>query len=81
MRIVGWVLALAVVGVAGWALATIGPRNLWGMLRYDQREEGSLEVGDPAPDVVVTALDGETPVHLAERMGSRPLLIVFGSYT
>jgi hypothetical protein len=79
--IVGTVLAVGVLGVAGWALVTIGPNNLWGMLRYDQREEGTLKVGDPAPDVVVAALDGKTDVHLAERMGARPLLIVFGSYT
>ena len=47
----------AVAGVIAWK---IGPRNVIGMLRYDQRKEGSLKVGDPAPDVSLVSLDGKT---------------------
>lgn len=80
---------LTLLSVAGLALAAggymvyrIGPANVWGMLRYDQREEGSLRVGDPAPDVALVALDGSAPVRLHERLAAgRPLVLVFGSFT
>jgi hypothetical protein len=75
---------LAVVALAllagGYMLFRIGPRNVWGMMRYDQRRDGDLRVGDRAPDVALTALDGSR-VRLAERVGSRPLVLIFGSYT
>lgn len=72
---------LVVLGLATAALVTIGPRNLWGMLLYDQREEGNLRVGDQAPDVLLTALDGSTRVRLRDRVGEKPLVLLFGSYT
>lgn len=74
-------LGLVVAGVVTWALVTIGPNNVWGMLRYDTRKEGALQVGDRAPDVSLLALDGRTRVALSERMGERPLVVIFGSYT
>jgi hypothetical protein len=80
-RIALGVLVL-VLGVAGFFVYQIGPRNLWGMLLYDQREEGSLLVGDAAPDVTLLALDGTTPVRLHERTGlGKPAVLVFGSFT
>jgi hypothetical protein len=81
-----WLLriALVLVGLAlcagGWFVYQMGPSNVWGMLRYDQREEGTLEVGDLAPDVTLVALDGK-PVRLHERLGTRPAVLIFGSYT
>jgi hypothetical protein len=71
-------LLAAAAGVIAWK---IGPRNIIGMLRYDQRKEGSLKVGDRAPDVSLVSLDGTTPVRLSERVGIKPLILVFGSYT
>ena len=68
---------LALVGVA-WV---IGPRNIIGMLRYDQRREGDLKVGDPAPDVLLAKPDGSGDAHLSELIGGKPLVIVFGSFT
>jgi hypothetical protein len=74
-------VVVAVLAVGGWFLYRIGPSNLWGMLRYDQREEGALKVGDAAPDVALVALDGKT-VGLHERTGAgKPAVLVFGSYT
>jgi hypothetical protein len=73
--------ALLVVVLAGTVVWKIGPRNLIGMARYDQRREGDLKVGDAAPDVTLVALDGKTPVRLRDRMGGKPLVLVFGSYT
>ena len=72
------ILLVAVVGVAAWK---IGPRNVYGMLRYDQREEGDLKVGDPAPDAALVALDGRSHVRMLDGAAGKPLVIVFGSYT
>jgi hypothetical protein len=83
LRILGVLVGLAVVGVlglAGYMMYRMGPRDFFGMLRYDQREEGNLAVGHAAPDVAVRALDG-SQAHLRERFGGRPVVLIFGSYT
>jgi len=77
--LLGVVILLA--GALAVPVARIGPRNLWGMLRYDQRQEGDLAVGQPAPDVPLAALDGTTGVGLRARLRGKPLVLVFGSYT
>jgi hypothetical protein len=78
-------IVLGVVGIAALAATAfvwkIGPRNVYGMLRYDQRREGDLRVGGRAPDVSLVALDGRTPVRIGDSIGAKPLVIVFGSYT
>ena len=56
-------------------------RKVWDRIRYSQRHEGDLVVGDKAPDVVLTALDGISAVRLHERTGGRPTVLIFGSYT
>jgi hypothetical protein len=75
------VVGFLVLAAVGWALYSIGPRNIIGMLRYDQREKGTLEVGNLAPDVELLALDGTTPVRLKDSVGGKPLVLVFGSFT
>jgi hypothetical protein len=72
--------ALLLLGVSALAWM-IGPRNIVGMLFYDQRREGRLVVGDPAPDVVLTAIDGGPEMRLASLMRDKPLVLVFGSFT
>ena len=75
------VLAIAalVVVAAGVVVAKIGPRNVIGMLRYDQRREGDLKVGDRAPAAMLVALDGATRQPLLE--SGRPTVLIFGSFT
>jgi hypothetical protein len=73
-------IGAAVALVAGAAVVAIGPRNLIGMLRYDQRAEGAFKVGDRAPDVELLALDG-AKVHLKDRFGAKPTVLIFGSFT
>ena len=80
-KIVIGVAALALLALGGFTYMVGGPRNLIGMIRYDQREEGRLKVGDKAPDVTLLALDGKTPVKLSERLGGKPTVLVFGSFT
>ena len=76
-------LGVVVVAAAGAFTYMIGgPRNVIGMLRYDQRQEGSLKVGDRAPEVALLALDGKSPVKLSEHMvGGKPTVLIFGSFT
>ena len=73
-------LVVAAVGVMTYLIG--GPRNLIGMLRYDQRQEGTLKVGDKAPDAELTALDGVTRVSLFTGSdAAKPTVIIFGSFT
>ena len=82
-----WKKALIGLGVlvflAAGALTYMigGPRNVIGMLRYDQRQEGTLKVGDRAPDVAMLALDGKSPVRLTDSLGGKPTVLIFGSFT
>ncbi len=81
LRIILPVAGGLVVALAAWFVISIGPRNLIGMLRYDRRHEGTLKLGDRAPDVDLVALDGSGAVRLLSRSRSRPLVLVFGSFT
>ena len=60
-----------------------GPRDLYGFLRYalPQWHRGDLRVGDTAPDVPLYALDGQSTFRIRDRIGARPLVLIFGSYT
>lgn len=60
-----------------------GPRDVYGFLRYALPEwhQGDLHVGDRAPNVRIFSLDGSTAFYLHERVGKRPLVLIFGSYT
>jgi len=53
------------------------------MLRYalPHMHRGNLRVGEDAPDARLVALDGVSRFHLRERVGKRPLVLIFGSYT
>ena len=71
-------VALVVVA-AGVMVAKIGPRNVIGMLRYDQRRDGELKVGDRAPNAMLVGLDGKSRQPLLD--GAKPTVLVFGSFT
>jgi hypothetical protein len=78
LLILGLLVTIAVIGAVAW----IGPRNLIGLLTYGgQAREGDLQVGDLAPQVSLVGLDGSTTKNLAEWIGPRPLVLVFGSFT
>lgn len=46
-----------------------------------QRREGSLDVGEAAPDGAVVKLDGTEARLWSTRRTDRPLVLVFGSFT
>ena len=79
-------IGVAALLLAGFGVATFlagSPKDAYGMLRYAvwQMHSGEVQVGDRAPDVELLALDGSTRFRLRDRLGQRPLVLVFGSYT
>jgi hypothetical protein len=42
---------------------------------------GRVEVGDPAPDFTLPAVDRSGTITLSSFRGDRPVVLVFGSYT
>jgi len=79
----GIFLALLLSAFAGFSYMAGSPKDVYGMVRYalPHMHRGKLHPGDDAPDVRLLALDGANHFHLRERTGSRPLVVVFGSYT
>lgn len=79
-------IALVAVLLIGYVVLSHfmgGPRDVYGFLRYalPQWHRGDLRVGDTAPDVRLISLDGQSTFFLHDHIGSRPLVLVFGSYT
>jgi hypothetical protein len=82
-----WTLAsfVAILLLAFAALSYMAgsPRDVYGLVRYafPHMHRGKLHPGDDAPDVRLLTLDGTNRFHLRERIGERPLVLIFGSYT
>ena len=74
-------LVALVVLAAAVMVVKIGPGNVIGMIRYDQRREGDLKVGDVAPAGMLVSLDGRARVPLLKPNTGRPQILVFGSFT
>lgn len=74
---------LVLVAFAGLCYMAGSPKDAYGMVRYalPHMHRGTLKAGSDAPDVRLVALDGESRFHIRERMGARPLVLVFGSFT
>ena len=75
--------ALLLAAFVGLSIVAGGQRNVYGLVRYalPHMHRGTLRAGDDAPDARLVALDGVTRFHLRERVGARPLVLFFGSYT
>jgi hypothetical protein len=75
------VLVLATFGVLCYMAGS--PKDAYGMVRYalPHMHRGTLKVGSDAPDARLLALDGASHFHLRKRIGGRPLVLVFGSFT
>jgi hypothetical protein len=82
-----WTIAVVLVVLLAVFLALCkmagSPKDAYGMVRYalPHMHRGNLKVGDDAPDARLLALDGSDHFHIRERTGSRPLVVIFGSYT
>jgi|GraSoi2013_100cm_1033763.scaffolds.fasta_scaffold283545_1 hypothetical protein len=79
----GSFLGLLVAVFVGLSFMAGSPKDVYGLVRYalPHMHRGKLRAGDDAPDVRLLSLDGSNRFHLRERTGSRPLVVVFGSYT
>ena len=82
-----WIVAgfgvLLLAGFAALSMMAGSPKDAFMMLRFalPHMHRGKLHPGDVAPDAPLLALDGKDQFHIRERIGGRPLMIVFGSYT
>lgn len=87
MRWLKWMaIALVVILVLGYGALSYmmgGPRDVYGFLRYalPHWHRGDLRVGNAAPNVELISLDGESRFAIRDRIGQRPLVLIFGSYT
>src|SRR5438270_7805918 len=62
--------------VPGIAMMILPFKPLWMSARA-----GHLQVGDAAPDFSLPSLHGDAAVTLSKEYASRPVVLVFGSYT
>ena len=83
LLILGAGVAVLVVGVVAVAFWLDVPRMVIGYMKYGRHQvrEGTLQVGDPAPAVALHALEDGDPRPLSEWTGSKPLVLIFGSFT
>ncbi|MGC1903148.1 MAG: hypothetical protein WA715_04960 [Candidatus Acidiferrum sp.] len=74
---------LLIVAFAALSMMAGSPKDALLMLRYalPHMHRGKLHPGDHAPDAPLLTLNGKDQFHIRERIGTRPLMIVFGSYT
>jgi hypothetical protein len=74
---------MAGLAFAGLSYRMGSARDAYGMLRYalPRMGQGEVKVGDKAPDVELISTDGAGRLHLRDKIGARPLVLIFGSYT
>jgi len=73
------VLALFAGLCGGSAVAQappVKPKN-----KFDERRNGVAREGSPAPDFELKTIDGKKTVRLSSFRGTRPVALIFGSYT
>ena len=58
------------------AMLTVPFETLWSKARG-----GTLNIGDLAPDFYLESVDKKSRVRLSDYRGSKPVVLVFGSYT
>lgn len=82
-RRIGFAVAgfLMLGGFAAWGYYEAVKRAWIRYNEYDIRSEGSLTVGDLAPDLELAAVPGDGPRKLSDFYRDKPLVLVFGSYT
>lgn len=72
------------VGILGWSgykgYRALLERGIIHFNEYDIRTEGILQVGEPAPDLPLALVDGGE-ARLSDLWATKPLVLVFGSYT
>ena len=73
--------ALALTALAAAGAYMLAVRQGWLRYnKYDRREQGSIRVGDHAPNLALAGYDGQA-VRLGRLWADKPLVLVFGSCT
>ena len=73
--------AIVIAGLGAWGYYEAMKRAWIRYNEYDIRSEGSLAVGDLAPDLELATADGSGPKRISDLYREKPLVLVFGSYT
>ncbi len=73
--------AAAVAALGAWGYFEAMKRAWIRYNEYDIRSEGSLSVGDLAPDLELASADGSGTRRISDLYREKPLVLVFGSYT
>jgi hypothetical protein len=69
------------ISVFSLAAILLAAPSFGGTPPRDRPSEGSLKVGDLAPDFELKPLDGKATVKLSSFRDRKPVALVFGSYT
>lgn len=82
-----WGFAASVIGAAAATNMSIAraqdkpPPETQEMIEKQKREDLGPKVGDVAPNFKLKTLDEKREIELARFKGSKPVVLVFGSYT
>ena len=79
--LIGTAVLVAIVLLAGGAYFYALKEAWIHYNEYDIRTEGTLRVGDLAPDLELESSDGSGPRKLSDLFQLKPLVLIFGSYT
>ena len=79
--LIALVCVVAAGAMGAWAYYEAMTRAWIRVNEYDIRSEGLLQVGDLAPDLELMNADGSGPQKLSKLHRTKPLVLVFGSYT
>jgi hypothetical protein len=74
-------LAIGVLSVLTPNAASAQRRSGPGKNALDKREQGTLKVGQKAPNIKLTTVKDKKPIKLSSFKGKKPVVLVFGSYT
>ena len=74
-------VALLIVGTAAARPPAGGEDRSTGGAPRDKRRDPTPAIGERAPNFQLEALDGGRDVELASFKGSKPVVLIFGSYT
>ena len=74
-------VVLIVLALGGWGYFEATKRAWIRINEYDIRTEGSLQVGDLAPDVELLTMDAGGTRRISELYAEKPVVLTFGSYT